>query len=170
MDEPADIDVYTDNDQCPPSTLRIKTNLEAAIKRLRYKNQDRCLWIDAICINQADKYERNLQVAMMADVYENADRVWVWLGDDEHDGELAFDFINKEIKNLDIFDHIEQGRSEEDKEKVGGFDCIADQKWVRTAMGRPRNRAWKECGSSLWPEKCDMSQFHDRGRVVRKSI
>lgn len=60
LDETTDIDVYTDNDQCPPPTLRIKPNLEVAIKRLRYKNQDRCLWIDAICINQADKHERNL--------------------------------------------------------------------------------------------------------------
>lgn len=39
------------------------------------------LWVDAICINQADVVERNSQVKLMGDLYSNATRVIIWLGD-----------------------------------------------------------------------------------------
>ena len=38
------------------------------------------LWIDAICINQADVLERNTQVAMMSQIYRLSRRLWIWLG------------------------------------------------------------------------------------------
>lgn len=38
------------------------------------------LWIDAICIKQHDTEERNAQVTIMGDIYENAKQVLVWLG------------------------------------------------------------------------------------------
>ncbi len=38
------------------------------------------LWIDAICINQKDTPERNAQVEMMAQIYQSAKSVFVWLG------------------------------------------------------------------------------------------
>jgi len=41
------------------------------------------LWVDAICINQADIQERSNQVAMMLDMYKNARKTLVWLGEDE---------------------------------------------------------------------------------------
>lgn len=66
---------------------------------------------------------------MMADVYENADRVCVWLGDDENDGELALDFINKKITNLDNFDHIERGRSEKAKKKWEALTALLTRNW-----------------------------------------
>lgn len=39
------------------------------------------LWADAICINQTNVIERNLQVALMGAIYSKAQRVIVWLGD-----------------------------------------------------------------------------------------
>tara|TARA_R110002003_G_scaffold1184_13_gene22693 strand:+ start:2046 stop:2846 length:801 start_codon:yes stop_codon:yes gene_type:complete len=42
----------------------------------------KCLWIDQICINQADVVERDRQVSMMNLIYKMADRVLVWLGCD----------------------------------------------------------------------------------------
>ncbi|KAJ8107009.1 hypothetical protein OPT61_g9161 [Boeremia exigua] len=39
------------------------------------------LWIDAICIAQADLVERNHQVAQMGNIYRNAQVVYIWLGD-----------------------------------------------------------------------------------------
>jgi hypothetical protein len=38
------------------------------------------LWIDAICINQADNREKSQQVMLMADIYRNARTVQIWLG------------------------------------------------------------------------------------------
>jgi Heterokaryon incompatibility protein (HET) len=38
------------------------------------------LWIDAICIDQQDMFERNAQVAMMGQIYQKAILVFAWLG------------------------------------------------------------------------------------------
>ncbi|KAK0715467.1 heterokaryon incompatibility protein-domain-containing protein [Lasiosphaeris hirsuta] len=41
------------------------------------------LWVDALCINQADVSERNQQVSIMGQIYSNALRVISWLGVDD---------------------------------------------------------------------------------------
>jgi hypothetical protein len=38
------------------------------------------IWIDAICINQSNHEERNMQVKMMDLIYKKADAVLIWLG------------------------------------------------------------------------------------------
>lgn len=40
----------------------------------------RLLWVDAICINQDNDEERAIQVAMMAQIYNNCERTLVYLG------------------------------------------------------------------------------------------
>jgi hypothetical protein len=47
------------------------------------------LWIDAICINQANLSERTHQVRLMADIYGKASRVIVWLGAACEDSDAA---------------------------------------------------------------------------------
>ena len=60
----------------------ITLNLVAALRRLRYPNNNRRLWVDAICINQGDLDERSSQVAIMRRIYEQAERAILWVGDD----------------------------------------------------------------------------------------
>ncbi|RSL80280.1 hypothetical protein CEP52_017410 [Fusarium oligoseptatum] len=60
--------------------IELGGNLASALKHLRYKNESRVLWIDAICINQEDTTERNRQVKRMGSIYSLAQRVIVWLG------------------------------------------------------------------------------------------
>ncbi|KAJ9634566.1 hypothetical protein H2199_008849 [Coniosporium tulheliwenetii] len=67
------------------------TNLEAALRRLRYRNRPRVLWVDAVCINQKDVLERQKQVLLMGDLYRNASVVLCWLGEKSEDSALAFD-------------------------------------------------------------------------------
>lgn len=55
-------------------------NLFDALAILRLKHEPRYLWIDALCINQADDREKGHQVGQMKDVYEKAERVLIWLG------------------------------------------------------------------------------------------
>lgn len=43
--------------------------------------RERVVWIDAICINQADSEERSRQLPLMQVVYSNATRVIIWPGD-----------------------------------------------------------------------------------------
>ncbi|KAJ4221509.1 hypothetical protein NW759_006758 [Fusarium solani] len=55
-------------------------NLYSALKNLREANQPRCMWIDAICINQTDNNEKNVQVPLMREIYETCQRAVIWLG------------------------------------------------------------------------------------------
>jgi hypothetical protein len=67
----------------------ISTNLEAALRALRFPNMSRTLWIDAICINQNDMDERAIQVIFMGAVYSKAKSVTIWLGTSSDDSSLA---------------------------------------------------------------------------------
>ncbi|KAI1409895.1 HET-domain-containing protein [Hypoxylon sp. FL1857] len=61
--------------------LGITRNLYMALMKLRSSTESRCLWIDAICINQDNVQERNHQVHMMKRIFSTASSVIVWLGD-----------------------------------------------------------------------------------------
>ena len=58
--------------------LRIAPNLWACLYTLRHCWQ--YIWADAVCINQDDVTEKNQQVRMMDQIYQNATVVSVWLG------------------------------------------------------------------------------------------
>ncbi|EME85071.1 uncharacterized protein MYCFIDRAFT_41460 [Pseudocercospora fijiensis CIRAD86] len=74
--------------------VAINASAADAIHRIRTPLTDRWIWIDAICINQNDKDERNHQVALMAKIYKGAFKNVVWLGNDDEDfGE----YINQEM-------------------------------------------------------------------------
>ncbi|EGY23525.1 uncharacterized protein VDAG_04963 [Verticillium dahliae VdLs.17] len=80
-------------DHCPSQSsfraLHIRRNLASALRHLRYENRPRMLWVDAICINQQDIDEVNIQVKGAASVYKEAVRVMIWLGLSSHDSALA---------------------------------------------------------------------------------
>ncbi|KAK1495374.1 hypothetical protein CTAM01_08503 [Colletotrichum tamarilloi] len=66
-------------------TLLVTKNCFNALRRLRYSNRSRKLWVDAICINQNDVGERSHQVGIMQNIYATASRVLIYLGEDEED-------------------------------------------------------------------------------------
>ena len=73
--------------------ISITASLAAALLQLRHVDEPTVLWIDQICINQADLVERSLQVPLMAEIYTNARQVIVWLGEADSNTEDAFGFI-----------------------------------------------------------------------------
>ena len=60
--------------------VRVTRNCISMLRRLRSQDTSRLLWIDAICIDQGNIPERNMEVAMMGKIYERASRVIVDLG------------------------------------------------------------------------------------------
>ena len=68
--------------------LMVAKNLYSALQYLRFKNEDRILWIDAICIDQSHIAERNHQVGHMASIYSDAERVLFWLGEPTYQTDL----------------------------------------------------------------------------------
>ncbi|MCJ1391138.1 hypothetical protein MMC18_004000 [Xylographa bjoerkii] len=65
--------------------IAISTNLNRALRSLQLKDHIRVLWVDFICIDQASLLERRKQVQIMQNIYANAVKVIVYLGD-EADG------------------------------------------------------------------------------------
>jgi len=74
-------------------TMEIRENLGFALKKLRLKDKARVLWVDAICINQADDMERKHQVDQMGMIYSQATTVRVWLGMPDELSPKAFRFL-----------------------------------------------------------------------------
>jgi hypothetical protein len=55
------------------------------------------LWIDAISINQTDIDEKNVQVALMGQIYQNANRVIAWLGHGDEAMLKAFKYVKQRV-------------------------------------------------------------------------
>ncbi|KAF9891424.1 hypothetical protein FE257_004280 [Aspergillus nanangensis] len=80
--------------------LRIGENLANALRHLRYGDKPRTLWVDAICINQADVSEKEGQVKRISTIFKEADQVVVWLGlasSDSSEAIEALDYIGKQV-------------------------------------------------------------------------
>lgn len=84
---------------CNDETLLVTANCEAALRHLRFQNGSRSLWVDAICIDQAEDpealAERNVQVPLMGEIYSRASQTLCWLGEG-----LRF--------TRDVMDHLEK--------------------------------------------------------------
>jgi hypothetical protein len=63
------------------------------------------MWVDAICINQHDKEEKTAQIARMWEIYRNATRVCIWLGEGKKSSYDAMRFITEIVdsESDDIF-------------------------------------------------------------------
>lgn len=62
------------------ATLQVTTSLKTALQHLRYPDEKRIMWIDALCINQSDDVEKGAEVARMGELFACAAHVVVWLG------------------------------------------------------------------------------------------
>ncbi|KAF2648600.1 HET-domain-containing protein [Lophiostoma macrostomum CBS 122681] len=79
---------------CNGQPLKVTRNLFDALVAIRHPTTAGPLWVDAICINQEDVEERNHQVGLMASVYRQARRVFIWLGHGDREFvEPAFTYI-----------------------------------------------------------------------------
>lgn len=79
---------------CNSQILKVGPNLYAALCRLRQSDRARVLWVDKICICQADTDERGHQVSIMSDIFSIASSVIVWLGEAKPDT-VAFDLLHR---------------------------------------------------------------------------
>ncbi|KAH8892579.1 HET-domain-containing protein [Thozetella sp. PMI_491] len=62
----------------------------AALLRFQEDGAEKWIWIDQLCINQADELEKSIQVQMMKDIYHGATKVVVWLGAGGQDSAEVF--------------------------------------------------------------------------------
>jgi len=89
------------------SVFSATANLEAALRHLRYANRPRCLWVDAVCINQGDNDEKSRQVVLMPDIYSSAIQVLFWLGEGDKQSDETCAILT------DWYHHAKRKRNEE---------------------------------------------------------
>ncbi|KAF4949032.1 hypothetical protein FGADI_9317 [Fusarium gaditjirri] len=86
----------TDPDSCilvNGDRFYVQANLFGALKR--FEEFDWYLWIDAICIDQTNQREREIQVGIMSEIYSMAARVDIWLGAGGKESAEAIDMVRK---------------------------------------------------------------------------
>ena len=93
---------------CDGQRIRVTGHLHMALRRIRqllhrkekahttkgpltitspYSNIHRLIWVDSVCINQADLAERGQQVQQMARIYNMSSSLLIWLGDLSAEGQ-----------------------------------------------------------------------------------
>ena len=71
----------------------VTDNLFAALRRLRSRDSELTLWVDALCINQSDLDEKMHQVSRMADIFQQAAQVIVWLDEGWEGSDQTINFL-----------------------------------------------------------------------------
>ena len=150
--------------------LAVTKNLAEAMRHLRYSENPRTLWIDAICVNQQDLRERGHQVKRMADLYSLADRIVVWLGPEksnsglgmkiiEHmSSQLEVDWKNNEMKpasrkSESHWSNTNQAMPFSKEERLGINDVLTrpwfERLWVQQEIRLANRHAFAMCGSAI---------------------
>lgn len=117
--------------------VSISKDLESCLRKLRYDDRTRCIWVDSLCINQVDDDEKSYQVSIMGEIYALASHVCVWLGDKAADSSKVFPFVKQIIK----FDNLD--------------NCVGDPKYTRQ---------WRAFGE-LMRRKCMLFDISPRSDV-----
>jgi hypothetical protein len=59
---------------------RVTKSLAHALFHFRLSDRPRYLWADALCINQTDDAEKDVQISLMQKIYQEAKEVLLWVG------------------------------------------------------------------------------------------
>ncbi|KAF2493256.1 HET-domain-containing protein [Lophium mytilinum] len=110
------------------SVVNISRSLESAVRHLRTEQRSIWLWIDQICINQADTTEKEHQIPLMRLIYSHASNTVIWLGDDGEDSpSLAFETLMTVHSSLQFNDNQ-----------------FAPKDFERLYLPHPDAQAWRE--------------------------
>ncbi|KAF2021339.1 hypothetical protein BU24DRAFT_457320 [Aaosphaeria arxii CBS 175.79] len=92
------------NDQSPffktsKGKIRITDSLNECLRCLRRKRVKALIWADAICIDQGNNIEKNMQVRRMGTLYNTAEKVVIWTGGQRAEDLYAMDWLLS-LRNL----------------------------------------------------------------------
>jgi hypothetical protein len=78
------------------AVILIRPNLFHALQRIRALQRVQfSLWVDSLSIDQLNATERNDQVLRMAQIYNKASGVFVWLGEEDATSTIAIELVTK---------------------------------------------------------------------------
>lgn len=114
---------------CDSTHLKVTLNLATALQVLRLHNSPRVLWVDAVCINQAEKEEKSKQIPQMREIYASATSVLTWLGPSFPGVEKAF----KIFRSLALVGIERNPTGRPDTQTIE--DIVAGTMWERPKQG-----------------------------------
>ncbi|KAK6835992.1 hypothetical protein PG987_006487 [Apiospora arundinis] len=107
--------------------VSVTPNLFEALMSLRLPDRDRILWVDALCIDQANDQEKGHQVGQMRLVYQHAESVLIWLGPSSNQVKYTMEMMtildNRAMQHSDYKKHPLQILSKESSDLKLGSDC-----------------------------------------------
>ncbi|KAJ4179443.1 hypothetical protein NW755_012528 [Fusarium falciforme] len=99
--------------KCKKTRIPVTESLDTALRYLRRRREAITLWIDQICINQADNSEKSEQVGLMGSIYSRAEQVLVWLGPAGGGSDTLMDAwrdIGQEARDLGLESYLTRER------------------------------------------------------------
>jgi hypothetical protein len=170
MDDPSHVCVLAL--ELSQGSISISRNLDIALRHIRHGKDPRWMWIDALCINQADSDEKSIQVTLMGLVFSQADYVIAWLGPEEQNSQYALELMQHMAEHVEVdweFHQLRPSKNSKDTTwasvhipipfTVGELDSICTvlnrpyfrRTWVRQEIILA-TRAYFQCGYQklLW--------------------
>ena len=86
--------------ECGEHKMLVQNTIFQLLKRLRGEDSPVSLWIDAICINQAETRERDSQVEMMGRIYSSASLVVAWVGEEDNRTARLAQFLDNMVERV----------------------------------------------------------------------
>ena len=99
--------LFSDRNIAHQGTVTIRENLSLLLAQLRQMKYSRFIWIDSICINQADDAEKSGQIVLMGEVYRNATHVIIWLGPATEDERAALELMSEITKKYRLAEEMD---------------------------------------------------------------
>jgi len=117
-------------------TLGITVSCASALRRMLRGKIERYIWVDSICINQANTpdalEERGSQVAMMDQIYRGASKVLVHLGQGDAASDVACEALKSLVQYYMAAKHGIGGPMEENRRK---YEELADDVLGEICLG-----------------------------------
>ncbi|TQN72403.1 Heterokaryon incompatibility protein 6, OR allele [Colletotrichum shisoi] len=130
------------------SEISVTSSLECALRYLRYSDRELVIWVDAICINQEDVEERNMQVTFMGTIYTKSHHVRIWLGEAGPDTAVAMELANRCL-GLPPMEDVVKNVAGDERGSLGLAELLGRPYWSRMWIFQEillANRAQVHCG------------------------
>jgi hypothetical protein len=77
----------------PEGNIPVTFSLYSALQAIRDQDKPIVLWADAICIDQSNSHEKSIQIRLMRPIYESAEYVLGWIGEEKHNSHNAIEIL-----------------------------------------------------------------------------
>ena len=146
---------------CNGTGITVTTNFRNALGRIRNPSESKTVWVDALCLNQADVGEKNVHVPIMGHVYSQATNTVIFIGEASHHEAAAAEYGIMAISDMLDALRADMGIASDDfgddfmamlKDKVQELPRL-DEAWsaVKTMFDAPCSSAYGVFRRSFWP-------------------